>query len=276
MMGFDRRLFELKLQESSLQKDTQICWARLLRNYKENDGVAIFKASVDCAIEALSDHLDEVDWYCRDTWSGQGGSVTAQFVLEVVSQEIADTIEARVSAIQARLKQFMSRKGLKNRTPVLHHLFEAKKRLKATMVGRYDMEVRELEDAGAEAKNEHIQSDNSRERPKPEQEAIEPDECVGLTNAKALAIGEQRYGEPHGGALARDKDGRDRRKNVDAYIREILNKTGKRITRTDIWKAAGYHSRTEFERWERHDTKRPNKAADENFTRILREKPHLK
>jgi hypothetical protein len=68
----------------------------------------------------------------------------------------------------------------------------------------------------------------------------------------------------------------DRRAMVDAYIEEVRNKRSKRITRKDIWARAGYKSRTEFERWERQDPKHPNKAADENFARILREKPHLK
>jgi hypothetical protein len=65
-----------------------------------------------------------------------------------------------------------------------------------------------------------------------------------------------------------------RRAAVDAYIREVLDKTGKRITRTDIWKKAGYRSRTEFERWERADP-RLNRTAPKNFTRVLTEKPHL-
>jgi hypothetical protein len=66
----------------------------------------------------------------------------------------------------------------------------------------------------------------------------------------------------------------DRRAAVDAYIQEVKN-AGKQITRTDIWRKAGYKSRTEFERWERNDPNRLNKAADKNFTRILIEKPHL-
>lgn len=70
--------------------------------------------------------------------------------------------------------------------------------------------------------------------------------------------------------------GTDRRKAVDAYIDEVFSRTGKRITRTAIWKLARYQSRTEFERWERNDTKNPNKTAHERFTRILIEKPHLK
>jgi hypothetical protein len=68
----------------------------------------------------------------------------------------------------------------------------------------------------------------------------------------------------------------DRRALVDAYIEEVLREKGSQITRTDIWKSAGYKTRTEFERWERNDQNRPNKAAHENFTRILFEKPHLK
>lgn len=62
----------------------------------------------------------------------------------------------------------------------------------------------------------------------------------------------------------------DRRAAVDTYIQKELQRTGTRITRTAIWKSAGYKSRTEFERWERGDS-RATKAADRNFTRILRQ-----
>ena len=75
---------------------------------------------------------------------------------------------------------------------------------------------------------------------------------------------------------AKDRNKTDRRAAVDEYIEEVFTKTGERITRTDIWKSAGYKSRTEFERWERDDPIRPNAAAHEIFTRILIEKPHLK
>lgn len=67
----------------------------------------------------------------------------------------------------------------------------------------------------------------------------------------------------------------DNRGAVDAYIEEVFSRTGKRITRRDIWKSARYKTRTEFERWERRD-RRATKAASERFTRILTEKPHLK
>ena len=68
----------------------------------------------------------------------------------------------------------------------------------------------------------------------------------------------------------------DRRAAVDAYIEEVLKETGRRITRTEIWKSAGYKTRTEFERWERNDPNRPNTAAHKTFTDILTKKPHLK
>jgi hypothetical protein len=78
------------------------------------------------------------------------------------------------------------------------------------------------------------------------------------------------------GTDIRSTIGSDRRAAVDAYIAEVLAKTGRRITRTHIWRAAGYKSRTEFERWERDDPDRRNHAANEAFNRILSEKPHLK
>jgi hypothetical protein len=67
----------------------------------------------------------------------------------------------------------------------------------------------------------------------------------------------------------------DRRKAVDDYINEVFHRTKKMITRTDIWKSAGYKTRTEFEKWERRDPKKQNMTANVRLTRILAEKPHL-
>jgi hypothetical protein len=66
-----------------------------------------------------------------------------------------------------------------------------------------------------------------------------------------------------------------RRAWVDAYIREVFLVKKKRITRSDIWKAAGYKEATAFERWQRNDH-RSSKSDDRAFTRVLTEKPHLK
>jgi hypothetical protein len=67
----------------------------------------------------------------------------------------------------------------------------------------------------------------------------------------------------------------ERRQAVEAYIAEVFEKTGKRITRADIWKSARYKDRTDFERWQRNDPKATG-TANERFTRVLKEKPHLK
>jgi hypothetical protein len=72
----------------------------------------------------------------------------------------------------------------------------------------------------------------------------------------------------------------DRRAAVDTYIEEVFKATGKRITRTDIWKSVGDKTRAEFERWESYwyekHHKKGNKAAHRRFTRVLNEKPHVK
>jgi hypothetical protein len=51
----------------------------------------------------------------------------------------------------------------------------------------------------------------------------------------------------------------------------MLRKKGKRITKKDFWKVAGYGDRTEFLRWQRADSKHPNEAAKKTFERVLRE-----
>jgi hypothetical protein len=73
-----------------------------------------------------------------------------------------------------------------------------------------------------------------------------------------------------------ENTGLERRAEVDAYIAEVLRKTGRQITRADIWRMAGYKSRAAFERWERNDVKRPSQRAHRLFNQILTEKPHLK
>lgn len=104
-------------------------------------------------------------------------------------------------------------------------------------------------------------------------------QCCALALRKRAATLEASEGEsprlPVVAPKGANGNGADRRALVDAYIAEVFEKTGKRITRTDIWKHARYRSRTEFERWERGDH-RATKTAHERFTGILTEKPHLK
>jgi len=42
-----------------------------------------------------------------------------------------------------------------------------------------------------------------------------------------------------------------RRRAVDTYIAEVLEKTGQTIARADLWRKAGYGGPTQFQRWQR-------------------------
>jgi hypothetical protein len=57
---------------------------------------------------------------------------------------------------------------------------------------------------------------------------------------------------------------------VDRFIAK-MKEAGRRITRRDIWRAAGYTERTEFQRFQRGDT--GNETATLNFKRILSMEP---
>jgi len=74
---------------------------------------------------------------------------------------------------------------------------------------------------------------------------------------------------------ANDDEPVSRRPAVDSYIDEVFRATGKRITKTIIWKGFGYKTRTEFERWQRDDP-RATKIAHARFNSVLTQKPHLK
>jgi hypothetical protein len=76
-------------------------------------------------------------------------------------------------------------------------------------------------------------------------------------------------------AIAREKtqapdnaDLRDRRAQVDAFIGNCLRETGVKITRTMIWRSAGYRSRSEFERWQANSP-RATKQSAVTFARML-------
>ena len=116
--------------------------------------------------------------------------------------------------------------------------------------------------------------------------AMDPDLSLSQEHSPSLEnenrLGEQREGLGQTESLAErsapqgtDPKAEERHAAVDAYIQEVLQKTNKRITRKDFWMRAGYKSPTDFERWQRNDP-RTTKAAEVNFDRVLREKPHLK
>ena len=67
----------------------------------------------------------------------------------------------------------------------------------------------------------------------------------------------------------------ERREFVDAYIQEVLDKTGHKIWRKDIWQAVGYKNAMEFEKWQRC-AKHSSSGTHAKFVRLLTEtKPHL-
>lgn len=68
-----------------------------------------------------------------------------------------------------------------------------------------------------------------------------------------------------------DGNGEDRRAAIEAYIEEVVRKTGRRITRTDIWRVAGYTEATQFERFQRG--KGASVGSIAKFTRILNLSP---
>lgn len=67
-----------------------------------------------------------------------------------------------------------------------------------------------------------------------------------------------------------------RKKDVESYCEAVTKKRGRKFTKTQFWKSAGYKTRTEFEKWERNDPKKVNKTAIKRFTKILSEKPDLR
>ena len=101
-----------------------------------------------------------------------------------------------------------------------------------------------------------------------------------LAFAIACALALPGSGNPLCDALTiQDTEGRpaessqDRRRLVDSFILRCLRETGETVTRKMIWRSAGYHDATEFERWQRNDP-RATKRAERNFARVLSMSPH--
>jgi hypothetical protein len=94
----------------------------------------------------------------------------------------------------------------------------------------------------------------------------------GLTSPPKV---EKQEGLVSGVVALLEQDSAKRRAAIDAYISLVESKTGERITRTDIWKKAGYRHRREFEGWQRGQA-RTGSAVDNAIRLVLREKPHLK
>jgi hypothetical protein len=90
---------------------------------------------------------------------------------------------------------------------------------------------------------------------------------------KAVAGQKRRISASTVGPFPAGKPANERRDQVDQFIAAVLQTTGEKITRTDIWRAAGYRDATDFERFQRND-KRASKTAIASFSRILTMEPN--
>jgi hypothetical protein len=106
-----------------------------------------------------------------------------------------------------------------------------------------------------------LQADVAEQRVHSEAVEAAADSRADAISPMAQSIGEELR-------RVEDKPIKDRRAAVDSYIETMHRKTGRKITRAQIWRSAGYKTRSEFERWERNDL-RATAAARRNFTRIL-------
>ena len=67
-------------------------------------------------------------------------------------------------------------------------------------------------------------------------------------------------------------DSDERRELINSFISKVERDTGRKINRTDVWTVAGYKDATEFERFQRNDT-RTTDAATLAFRRVLDMEP---
>jgi len=185
-------------------------------------------------------------------------------------------VEARVYGSRARLGYILNRFDIRS---------EAFLEL-VSDIAMQDAYMVVVEQLVREAWEEHTGLPPEQLRPASEQteedaRAIEAHKTLWVTAGyKRLAFRDQQQTsdventslEPLASAVAVAST---RRAAVDAYIAEV-RQNGIEITRSNIWKAAGYGSRSAFERWERNDSARQNKTADRRISQVLREKPHLK
>jgi hypothetical protein len=244
--AFDRELFILKLSELSHQMRIKSAETNINASVVARlAGGSVLEHILDAQAALLSEWVQGVDRIAREVWKIQGGTVTPAFVREVLVPEAMTQIETRASV--AKWATDLATPEAETPPPEILNKMVASWAVErqAAVANRYEIEVRELEYRNVLTEGLVPEEEKKSNR--------------GVRPLKTV-----------------ESKGADRRAMTKAYIEEVRRETGKRITKKDIWNEAGYQTRTEFERWERRDPKRPNRAADDNFTRILREKPHLK
>lgn len=96
-------------------------------------------------------------------------------------------------------------------------------------------------------------------------------ESLATLRAKQIPVSDTSHEKSDVAAPGGTGSGEGRRRSIDAYISDVFRDTGVRITRTAIWKAAGYKHRREFEGWQRGEAK-SGSAVDIAIRRVLSEK----
>jgi hypothetical protein len=100
-----------------------------------------------------------------------------------------------------------------------------------------------------------------------------PREATGTENAKTskTAVAQSSESPASKPRTEAHKKPAGQRQAIDAFISKV-QELGRKITRKDIWTAAGYIDRTEFERFQRGDRRTTNSAATA-FNRVLDTNP---
>jgi hypothetical protein len=110
----------------------------------------------------------------------------------------------------------------------------------------------------AEAEVDHIRASTeaAASGTSPASVATEPSEPVEQNEESTAELAQRRRGE------------------IYAFMRRVFETTRRQIFKKDIWTAAGYSDRTEFERFQRGDAHTTASAAA-NFERVLKMEPKL-
>jgi hypothetical protein len=86
-----------------------------------------------------------------------------------------------------------------------------------------------------------------------------------VAGAGAELSGEEPTGSAVGAGAA---DAEGQRAAIDGFIATVWEKTGRKISRKNIWTVASYKDSTEFERFQRADP-RTTRSATTAFNRVL-------
>jgi hypothetical protein len=225
-----------------------------------------FLASRKPYFEELADRTYGI--YCG-VWGTQGKTKSAEFVRVVYEKDIAHRIDDEKSKVADCLKGVVENTRYLLLDAQLEAFEQSIAELKRHWQNKVEIKAGECEySARASAK---AATEKMPEPAVPIAESKESEAAGTANSAEPLSTADKQTT-----ATSDLHDEVSRRAAVDDYIRKVREKTGKKISRADIWRAAGYTEATEFERWQGNKPKQ-SKGANERFIRVLfKERPHLK